>query len=97
MKYRRYLPGGTMLAALIAVGLKDPAVRTQTPGAGQGPKYRFDPGWPKAFPQVATSSPVAPARMTLCRLLRPVARGWSRLHTGPSDRRHAGQLRLSGT
>ncbi len=52
MKYRRYLLGGTMLAMLVAVGLKDPAVRTQTPGAGQGPKYRFDPGWPKAFPQV---------------------------------------------
>ena len=52
MKYRRYLLSGIMLTLVVALGLKDPAVQTQTQGGGQGPKYRFDSGWPRALPNV---------------------------------------------
>lgn len=45
--YRRLFCAGVLLALAAGVGVWSPTAQTQI---GDGPKYRFDPSWPKALP-----------------------------------------------
>jgi hypothetical protein len=47
--HRRYLTAGVVLMLLASIGGWSPKAQTQSWG---GPKYRFDPNWPKPLPPV---------------------------------------------
>lgn len=63
MKFQRHLLCGTMLALVVALGLWD-ALPVQTQGAGQAPKYRFDPTWPTPLPSVKDAQGVTRPQIT---------------------------------
>src|SRR5262245_18856201 len=59
--YRRCLTAGVLLALLASIGSWSPEAQIRTAG---GPKYRFDPNWPKPLPQVKDAQGVMRAQIT---------------------------------